>query len=131
MQQVLYFYEGESEEKLITYLKDRQIIKPGKLKKFNLWQDKFTSIERTLSLRKRPKLYFIIDTDALKSVEWFKDNLKKLKKYNICLIVQNKNLEDELSYICEQVKSSYLLHLMLPIKRNLQVNSLKPTLQEN
>jgi hypothetical protein len=32
MQQVLYFYEGESEEKLITYLKDRQIIKPGKLK---------------------------------------------------------------------------------------------------
>jgi hypothetical protein len=104
MQQVLYFYEGESEEKLITYLKDRQIIKPGKLKKFNLWQDKFTSIERTLSLRKRPKLYFIIDTDALKSVEWFKDNLKKLKKYNICLIVQNKNLEDELSYICEQSK---------------------------
>ncbi|SMN13341.1 hypothetical protein BHECKSOX2_403 [Bathymodiolus heckerae thiotrophic gill symbiont] len=104
MRQVLYFYEGESEKKLITYLKDRQIIKPGRIKKFNLWQDKFTSIERTLPLRKRLKLYFIIDTDALKSVKWFKDNLKKLKKYNICLIVQSKNLEDELSYMCEQSK---------------------------
>jgi hypothetical protein len=43
MQQVLYFYEGESEKKLITYLKDRQIIKQN-LDKFILFHKSVTVV---------------------------------------------------------------------------------------
>ncbi|AYQ56285.1 hypothetical protein MS2017_0546 [Bathymodiolus thermophilus thioautotrophic gill symbiont] len=102
MSQVEYFYEGESEKKLITYLKDKGIIKQGKVRKFNLWEGDINRIIRMLS--KSSELYFIIDTDTLTNKQLFKDNLKKLKGYNVCLIVQNKNLEDELSYVCEQTK---------------------------
>jgi len=102
MQQVLYFYEGECEEKLLKYLKNKNIIKAGKTKKFNLWQNKIKSITRMLSKSKKLEIYFIVDTDKLADLSIFKSNIESLKGYNFCLIIQHKNLEDELSYICHQ-----------------------------
>ncbi|SMN15522.1 hypothetical protein CRYPA_1562 [uncultured Candidatus Thioglobus sp.] len=105
MQQVLYFYEGECEEKLLKFLKHKEIIKSGKTTKFNLWQDKIKQLKRLLPRHRKSELYFLIDTDKLANIQLFKDNLENLKQHNICLIVQYKNLEDELSYICDQTRT--------------------------
>jgi len=105
MKSITYFYEGETEKALLNFLKhtDNNKIRPGKVKKFNLWQDKIGTILRKLS-KKTELYYFIIDTDTVTNIQLFEDNLKKLKGYNVCLIVQNENLEDELSYMCAQTE---------------------------
>lgn len=106
MKQVLYFYEGETEKKLLTYLKNRKLIKAGKTKKFNLWKGKVNTNIRTFN--KDDEIFFIIDTDDISSVGVFKDNIKILQSYNICLIMQCKNLEDELCFACNKPNKNTL-----------------------
>ncbi len=105
--QVFYFYEGETEKKLLEFLKDEKKIKAGKIKKFNLWKSRFQSIKRTIN--KKYELFFIIDTDKIDDKKTFIDNIKSLKSYNFCLIIQNKNLEDELCLSCEKANQNKLI----------------------
>lgn len=99
--QVVYFYEGETEKKLLECLKNAKQIIPGKLKKFNLWNGRFKSIEKTFN--KTYKLLFVIDTDDLQNTDAFKKNIESLKLRNahrFCIIYQCRNLEDELLCSC-------------------------------
>jgi len=104
--QVIYFYEGETELKLLKILKNTSRIKPGKLKKFSLWKGCFRKIQRTVN--KTDELFFVVDTDDIKSITIFKENIRLLRPFNICLIVQCKNFEDELSYACEKSNAQQL-----------------------
>ncbi len=97
--QVIYFYEGETEKKLLRFLKDSKKIKAGKVGKFNLWNQRF-KVERTIN--RNSKLFFIVDTDDVTNTNIFVENIKLLKPYDVCLIIQNKNLEDELCFACKQ-----------------------------
>ena len=46
--QVFYFYEGETEKKLLEFLKNTKKISSGKVRKFNLWKGRFRKIQRTI-----------------------------------------------------------------------------------
>ncbi|VVH59714.1 hypothetical protein BSPCLSOX_1271, partial [uncultured Gammaproteobacteria bacterium] len=59
--QVFYFYEGETEKKLLEFLKNTKKISSGKVRKFNLWKGRFRKIQRTIN--KDDKLFFVVDTD--------------------------------------------------------------------
>jgi len=98
MKVVSYYCEGETEMSLVSSLKGKKNIAPGRVKKFNLWQDQISKIERTF--KEGGVLIFIIDTDAMNPSNIFIDNIKKLKKWNFCLRIQNKNLEYELCFSC-------------------------------
>ncbi len=100
MKQVVYFYEGETEKKLLEFLKNTRTIKSGKLKKFNLWTKSCKKLIKTI--RKGDIVIFVIDTDTMEAIDTFKKNIRLLKSYNICLIVQHKNLEDELCFSCNK-----------------------------
>ena len=105
MKRVVYFCEGETEEALLDSLKKSKLIKAGKLKKHNLWKSKF-KLQRTIN--KKDKIFFVIDIDDIANKDIFIENIKLLKPYNICLIVQNKNLEDELRFSCDKVNNQDL-----------------------
>jgi hypothetical protein len=47
--QVFYFYEGETEKKLLEFLKNTKKISSGKVRKFNLWKGHFRKIQRTIN----------------------------------------------------------------------------------
>ncbi|MBL4744284.1 MAG: hypothetical protein JKX87_06585 [Cycloclasticus sp.] len=106
MKRVHYFYEGETEEKLLQLLKDKKDITPGRLRKHNLWTTEFKRIERTVN--KVDQLFFFIDTDAMRNLSIFTKNITQLKPYNIRLMVQHKNLEDELCFSCGKNSPSAL-----------------------
>lgn len=114
--QVVYFYEGETEKKLLEFLKKTEQIKSGKLKKFNLWKNRFKSIERTINGVE--ELFFLIDTDDVQGITNFMDNIQSLKSYNYCLIIQYKNLEDELCYSCNKLNHKKLLQDFYKIKNS-------------
>lgn len=100
----VYYYEGETERKLISTLKNDGDILHGKLQKFNFWQTEATKIVRKIS--GSSVLYIIFDTDTInvKSTEKFILNMKLLvgekKVKEIYLIAQHQNLEDELRFSC-------------------------------
>lgn len=106
MKQVMYFFEGETEKQLLNFLKSSKKIKSGKLKKHNLWLNKFKTI-RSIP-KKNTQLFFIIDTDDIENTGIFIKNLQTLKFHEVCLIIQNKNLEDELSYACNKKNTQVL-----------------------
>jgi len=130
MQRTQYFYEGGCEKELLRYLQDEKLIKPGKSDPFNLWQDKIKSILRKLSDPKRLKIYFIVDTDIKESLSIFKENIRGLKGYNICLIIQNKNLEDELVYSCFKNKKELFKHFDACNKDEFTSNFIKKAKKE-
>ncbi len=101
--QTIYFYEGETEKNLLHALISKKYISHGKLKKFNLWEKDIKKLFRTFQAT--DKLLFIIDTDTMSPKDTFVKNIHLLKKYHFHLIIQNKNLEDELRTSCN--KSSY------------------------
>ena len=100
----VYYYEGKTEEKLISTLKSVGNIPHGKLQKFNFWQTEATKIIRKVS--DFSVLYIIFDTDIVdvKSTEKFLSNMKLLarekKVKKIYLLAQHENLEDELFFSC-------------------------------
>jgi len=103
MKIVRYFYEGDTEKKLLKHLKGEGHLFHGSLKKHNLWTTPFRKIERTIS--RTDHLYFFIDTDVISNLSIFKENIKQLKPYKIRLMVQHKTLEDELCFACDKRNS--------------------------
>lgn len=102
MKSVTYYYEGETEKNLLDFLKNNGKIKHGKMKKFNLWNMKIKNIVRSFPNPKSSELFFIVDTDKILEKQIFINNIKILKPYNACLIIQHKNLEDELHFSCNK-----------------------------
>ncbi len=102
-----YLVEGECEIKLIKELKNKNLIIPGKVNKFNTVQDDITPNFLRMQDQTKDKIFVLIfDLDVLNNpqnnIELIKsrilNNIKKLKmkKTSIVVIPQNKNLEDEL-----------------------------------
>ncbi|MCF6298327.1 MAG: hypothetical protein L3J01_00440 [Thiomicrorhabdus sp.] len=96
----IYFYEGETEKNLLVALKTLRCIPAGNLKKFNLWESDIKNQFRTF--QKTDQLRFVIDTDTVSPSTTFVNNIKHLKPYIFCLIIQNTNLEDELRISCSK-----------------------------
>ncbi|MDO5539407.1 MAG: hypothetical protein Q4F83_04955 [Eubacteriales bacterium] len=98
-----YFVEGQDEEKLINVLKtDMQYIVPGKVQKFNVVQEKLTSL-RLMQLKKGTIVVLVFDTDS-GNIQILQENIELLKKSGIVktvlCVTQVKNLEDELVRSC-------------------------------
>jgi hypothetical protein len=106
VQQVRYFCEGETERNLLKILKERKKIQLGVIKIHNLWEKRFKNIIRKINTT--DKLLFVVDTDRINNKSIFLENIKLLQSYNICLIVQDKDLEDELCFACGKVKKPFL-----------------------
>ena len=55
-------------------------------------------------------MFFVVDTDKIQDCDIFESNLNILKsyKYIVYLIIQNKNLEDELCFSCSKDMNSLL-----------------------
>jgi len=106
MKKVHYFYEGETEKKLLQHLKNKGDLLPGHLRKHNLWNTVF-KLARTIN--PSDHLFFFIDTDITSDLSIFKNNIDRLKPYNIFLMVQHKTLEDELCFSCNK-KSNHALY---------------------
>jgi len=102
MQNIIYYYEGETEKKLLHFLKHNKKIRHGKSKKFNLWDMKIKNIARNFPNPKKSALFFVVDTDKITEKDIFINNITQLRTYNFCLIIQHKNFEDELCYSCEK-----------------------------
>jgi hypothetical protein len=102
MKKLIYFCEGETEQKFIKILKEEFLIKPGQIKIFNLMQKNINSIIRKYK-NSNSEFVFIIDIDTINK-KLFCNNLKVLKKYKykFCLFIQNKNFEDELTLCCNK-----------------------------
>ncbi|MBW5290621.1 MAG: hypothetical protein Rsou_0619 [Candidatus Ruthia sp. Asou_11_S2] len=134
--QVVYFYEGETEKKLLKFLKNTKKIRSGKLKKFNLWKGRFKSIERTIN--KTDELFFVADTDDVEDIRVFTKNIIFLKFYNFCLIIQHENLEDELCFSCDKANSRKLFDDFYKVQNSGKLkskfcgdNSIHSTLSKN
>lgn len=98
-----YYVEGENEVAFLKTLKtDMELIRPGKIQKFNVIQNKFTNA-RLMSLKQKTCVVLIFDTDVIND-SILKKNLEILKKCDqitrIICIPQVKNLEDELVRCC-------------------------------
>ena len=90
MKQILILVEGETERKLIKALNI-----PGRVRIVNLWENPINKILPTIN---KQLVYIIFDTDTLKQISFFQNNLRVLEKNNIDfkLFQQTNNLEDEL-----------------------------------
>jgi len=106
MKKVHYFYEGETEEKLLQHLKEKGDLAPGRLKKHNLWKTEF-KLGRAINTNDH--LFFFIDTDITSNLSIFIKNIGRLKSYNICLMVQDETFEDELCFACGK-RSNHALY---------------------
>lgn len=99
MNKVVYFVEGECEEKLINALKQEpSAICPGKVKKINVIQN-VLSTSQLIQIQTGTIVVLVFDTDVPQT-DCLKKNLKLLEKKctqvkTICL-AQVLNLEDEL-----------------------------------
>jgi len=105
MNKLLYIAEGEIEKRFIRFLIDKNFIRPGKFAKFNLLQDVLKDTSSILT-NKVDKIFCILDMDI--ATKDFLNNLvknisklKTISKSKICLLIQNKNFEDELRYILQ------------------------------
>ncbi len=105
MTKVLYIGEGEIEERFFGFLNQNDFIQPGRFRKFNLMQ---TKLLRSNDLLKsfRDKVYCVLDTDCIETTNFdtLFHNVKMLRSIcsgNVFLLIQNKNFEDELSYVLE------------------------------
>ena len=90
MKQILILVEGETERKLIKALNIA-----GRVRIVNLWENPINKILPTIN---KQLVYIIFDTDTLKQISFFQNNLRVLEKNNIDfkLFQQTNNLEDEL-----------------------------------
>lgn len=99
-----YFVEGEDEERIINLLKtELQYIVPGKVQKFNVLQEKLTSL-RLMSLKSDTTVILVFDTDA-GNFSILMENIRILQKCSavsaVVCVTQVKNLEQELIRSCD------------------------------
>lgn len=134
---VLYYVEGEDEEKLVNTLKNKLgAIRPGKVQKFNVVEHIITDARiRTFSPGTMVVLIFDTDTGQ---VEILKKNLNKLKQCShvseIVTIPQVPNLEAELVRSCKIKNIAELLNSKSngEFKRDItRVTNLDRKLQEH
>lgn len=97
---ILYLVEGQCEEKLINALKNEPyLIKPGKVKCFNPMGRKLTPND-FITIQPGSLIALVFDTDTTNGIDILESNIKMIKKYGgkceIALILQVKNIEDEL-----------------------------------
>lgn len=104
----LYFVEGETEKKLIDFLKSETgHIQTGKSRVVNLFQTPITSSFLS-NIPQKTTIIIVFDTDlANPNKKLFDKNLLKLSKSKnveeIILIPQVSNLEDEIVH-CTDIK---------------------------
>ena len=100
-----YYVEGEDEKSLLDALKSElKCIESGKVEKFNVIQNRFTSA-RIRPLKSGTIIVLVYDTDVETNVEILKYNIDFLEKQiaikEVICIPQVKNLEDELKRSCK------------------------------
>lgn len=103
-QYIVYYVEGEDEEKLLNILKSElRVIKSGKIQKLNVVERKIPATH-LFSLRPGTMVVLVFDTDTGK-VNILKDNIERLRKFpavsKVITIPQVRNLEDELIKSCD------------------------------
>ena len=92
----VYYVEGQCEEKLLKILKtDMRLIRPGKVIKRNVIQDKLRHAQLT-TLKKGTTAVLVFDTDTDNTAILFETAISKV----IC-ITQVENLEDEIVRSCD------------------------------
>lgn len=99
-----YYVEGEDEKSVIdTLKKDLSCIESGRVEKFNVIQNRFTTA-RIRPLKPGTVVVLVYDTDVDKNMEILQLNVKFLKKQSgikdVMCIPQVRNLEDELVRAC-------------------------------
>lgn len=108
----IYYAEGQCEEKLLEVLKtDMQLIRPGKISKYNVIQEKL-KMAQLRTLKKGTTAVLVFDTDTADNTNILKENIDILKKYsaisNVICITQVENLEDEIVRSCDVSKAQEL-----------------------
>lgn len=95
----IYLVEGQCERKLLTELKNNNLIIPGKIEVFNVLTRRITKSKVT-TIKPESIVVMVFDTDQNYDMSILKDNCKILEQYlkkpNIKMLIQVKNLEDEL-----------------------------------
>ncbi|WP_428087593.1 hypothetical protein [Candidatus Thioglobus sp.] len=70
------------------------------------------------TINKTDELFFVVDTDDIKNTQIFISNIQSLKLYNFCLIIQHKNLEDELCFTCGKANNKKLFDDFYRLSKN-------------
>lgn len=113
MNKVVYFVEGECEEKLINALKQKpSAICPGKVKKINVIQNELSK-SQLIQIQTGTIVVLVFDTDIPKT-DCLQKNLELLEKKctqvkTVCL-AQVLNLEDELVRCTDVTRIEDLTH---------------------
>lgn len=110
---VLYYVEGEDEQKLIDVLKSKlRVIKPGKVQKLNVIEQKIT-YARLRTISRGTMIVLVFDTDTNNS-DVLKENIKILESWSaiseVVTIPQFHNLEQELVNSCNIKNITELLN---------------------
>lgn len=110
---IIYYVEGEDEQKLIETLKTGlRVIKPGKVQKLNVMQ-KLITPARLRTLKPQTMVVLVFDTDT-KTLDVLKKNIEILESCTaiseIITIPQVHNLEEELVRSCNIRKITELLN---------------------
>lgn len=108
----IYYVEGQCEEKLLEVLKtDMQLIRPGKISKYNVIQEKL-KMAQLRTLKKGTTAVLVFDTDTTGNINILKENIDILGKYSavskVICITQVENLEDEIVRSCDVSKAQEL-----------------------
>lgn len=108
----IYYAEGQCEEKLLKVLKtDMQLIRPGKISKYNVIQEKL-KMAQLRTLKKGTTAVLVFDTDTTDNTNILKENIDILKKHSavskVICITQVENLEDEIVRSCNVNKAQEL-----------------------
>ena len=112
-QYILYYVEGEDEEKLLNTLKSEMLaIKPGKVQILNVVEQQITKA-RLMSIRPGTMVVLVFDTDT-GNVAILNENMRVLENCaavsKIITIPQVRNLEEELVRSCNIRKIKELLN---------------------
>lgn len=109
---VIYLVEGETEEALIKALISNNTLEHGRVIIFNCWDGKAESIARRLSTSESNKIYIVFDTDVTNRAKNFVHTVNYIIRYSyqVVLLQQTKNLEEELVYSCSQIRTENKLY---------------------
>ncbi len=110
---IIYYVEGENEQKLINTLKAKLgVIKTGKVQKLNVVEEKI-STARLRTISRGTMVVLVFDTDTRRS-RILEENIETLRSCSsvseIVTIPQVENLEDELVRSCNIKSITELLN---------------------
>lgn len=113
MEKVVYFVEGECEEKLINALKEKpSVIRPGKVKKVNVIQNEL-STSQLIQIQAGTIVVLVFDTDV-PLTDHLKRNIKLLErkctKVKLIYLPQVLSFEDELVRCSDVTRVEDLTH---------------------